>query len=100
MKKYDQSKLSSIIARITRECQEFIEKYSKIATFMLLPILMEAQDTVACITGIRYDGVHVAFFGGNEYVVKYRQEQAYFVVWEKIVFIKTKTRNRHDKVAK
>lgn len=98
MKKYDQNKLSSIIARIARECQEFIEKYSKITTFMLLPILMQGQDTVTCITGVRHDGVLVAIYRGNEYVVEYRQEQAYFLVGEKIVFIKT--RNRHDKVTK
>lgn len=98
MKKYDQKKLSSILAQIAKEARELIAKYAFGLVFITTPILMEARDTVWCVTGIRPDGVLVTIYRGNEYVVKYRQEQAYFLVGEKIVFIKT--RNRHDKVTK
>lgn len=89
MKKYDQNKLASILARIAKETRDLIAKYAFVVA-MLFPILMEGQtaDTVDCITGIRVDGVCVAIYRGNEYEVKYRQGQAYFVVGEKFVFIK------------
>lgn len=101
MKKYNQNKLSSILAQIAKETRELIAKYAFWLVFIATPILMDGQtaDTVYCITGIRLDGVRVAVHQGNEYVVKYSSDgKSYIVVGTKSVFIKTRKRN--DKITK
>lgn len=88
--KYDQRKLSAILERIVRETRQFIDRHSKIVGIISFPILMHGQDTVACITGVRYDGIRIAIYRDDEYVVKYGQDWAYFVIDNKIVYIKTR----------